>query len=312
MVTPPTCEYKCGEKFCSNPLPLWDDEQGCNEAYSACKLQVPGCFMNAGWPNCMNCFDFHEWCNTIKYYCKKKQYYGSDFGKDNCFRNYPPVDCPRHTTATTTYPCKSTPPATPTTSKPLPSPPTPTGYCKQPKNDQYGYNDQKPVGNIWLPNLNCNNVESEHRAGAIFKLYMHQDSKRCSSYKRQHAPDACEAACNQQYTQCKDTYVRGCKNVGKDDQNNEYGKGYPGPESKGKGGSTWDGPAGGGKGKKRSYFEYAANSGRTAALEARTHERWLNDGQKADKACTQQFRDCVSLNRNIKVPKDKCVTYGVW
>ena len=165
VVIPPKCEYKCGEKFCSSPLRDWSDEQGCMEAYSNCKMQVPGCFKNAGWPNCMNCFDFHEWCNTIKYYCKKKSYYGNEFGKDHCYHNYPPVECPPHTTTTTTYPCKSMPPAPPSPPQPPPCPPTPTGYCRQPNNDKYGFSEQKPVGNIHLPILNCNNLESQHRSG---------------------------------------------------------------------------------------------------------------------------------------------------
>ncbi|KAK8046670.1 hypothetical protein PG996_014734 [Apiospora saccharicola] len=345
VLVPPKCEYKCGEKFCSNPLPDWNDEQGCNEAYSYCKLQVQGCFKNAGWPHCMNCFDFHEWCNTIKYYCKKKSYYGNEFGKDHCFHNYPPVDCPPHTTTTTTYPCKTTPPAPPSPPQPPSCPPTPTGYCKQASNDNYGYSDQNPVGNIHMPILNCNNLESQHRGGDILKLYTHQDSSRCSSWKRQHAPDACEAACKEQYNECKGTYARGCKSDGKDEHNNEYGKGYPGHHSKGKGGSHWGGhhgggkhgggpgkgkngghPGGSGKGKnggggggggyggggKGDYFEYAADAGHTAALEARTHERWNQDGQKAGEACTQQYKDCVAVNRNFVFPKDKCVKYGHW
>ncbi|KAK8012574.1 hypothetical protein PG991_009949, partial [Apiospora marii] len=303
VAIPPKCEYKCGEKFCSNPLPAWSDEQGCMEAYSNCKMMVPGCFKNAGWPSCMNCFDFHEWCNTIKYYCKKKSYYGSEFGKDHCFHNYPPVDCPPHTTTTTTYPCKSTPPAPPSPPQPPPCPPTPTGYCRQPANDKYGYSEQKPVGNIHLPILNCNNLESQHRGGDILKLYTHQDSSKCSAWKRQHAPDACEAACKEQYTQCKGTYARGCKSNGKDDKNNEYGKGYPGHHDKGKGG----GYGGDGKG---TYFEYAADAGHASALEARTHERWSQDGQKADEACTQQYRECVALNRDFVFPKEKCNTYN--
>lgn len=165
QVIPPKCEYKCGEKFCSNALPDWDDEAGCMLAHSSCKLQVQGCFLNAGWPNCMDCFNFHEWCNTIKYYCKKKAYYGDEFGKEHCYKNYPPVDSPPRTTTTTVYPCKTTAPPTATTPKPLPCPTTPTGYCQQPSNDKYGYNDQKPVGNVHLPVLNCNNLQSEHQAG---------------------------------------------------------------------------------------------------------------------------------------------------
>ncbi|KAK7966598.1 WSC domain-containing protein [Apiospora aurea] len=284
LVTPPKCEYKSGEKFCSLPLRTWDDEQGCNEVHSACKLQVSGCFKNAGWPNAMDCFNFHEWCTTIKYYCKKKSYYGSEFGKDHCFKNYPPADCPPHTTTTSVYPCKSTPPATPTT------PPTAA----------------LPAGPDRLL-----------QAAQQRQLYTDQDSSKCSSWKRQHTPNACEAACKQQYLACKDTYARGCKNDGKDEQSKEYGRGYPGHQRKGKGGGKWGGGHRGGKGKgghggkgKGEYFEYAADSAHTAALEARTHERWQNDGQKAEAACTQQYRDCVAINRDLKVLKDKCVDYG--
>ncbi|KAK6834520.1 wsc domain-containing protein [Apiospora arundinis] len=315
ITIPPKCEYKCGEKFCSNPLNDWDDEKGCMDAHSSCKMQVLGCFKVAGWPNAMDCFNFHEWCNTIKYYCKKKNYYGEEFGKEHCYHNYPPVGYPPHSTTTSTYP---------------------------PSNDKYGYNEQKPYGNIHLPVLDCNNLESEHRAGDILKLYSHQDSSNCSSWKRQHCPDACEAACKQQYDSCKNTYARGCHNDGKDEHNNEYGKGYPGHRKHhgggpgkgpgkhpgkggygggkgghggGKGGGGHhggDGGYGGGKSGKGGYFEYAADAGHVAALEARTHERWKTDGNHAEEGCTQQYRECVAINRDVKLPKDKCTKYGIF
>ncbi|KAK8066488.1 glyoxal oxidase precursor [Apiospora hydei] len=318
LVTPPKCEYKCGEKFCSLPLRTWDDEQGCTEAYSACKLQVPGCFKNAGWPNAMDCFNFHEWCTTIKYYCKKKSYYGSEFGKDHCFKNYPRPTAPTRRRPASTRASRRLPQRRPRPHRCLARRPRPA-TASSPATTSTATASKS----LWA-RFGCLSSTATMSSLSTEVLYTHQDSNKCSSWKRQHTPDACEAACKQQYSACKDTYARGCKNDGKDEQNKEYGKGYPGHHRKGKGGGKWGGGhhGGGGKGKggkgkgghggkgKGEYFEYAADSAHTAALEARTHERWQNDGHKAEEACTQQYRDCVAINRDLKVPKDKCVKYG--
>ncbi|KAK6856161.1 hypothetical protein PG995_008312 [Apiospora arundinis] len=349
ITIPPKCEYKCGEKFCSNPLNDWDDEKGCMDAHSSCKMQVLGCFKVAGWPNAMDCFNFHEWCNTIKYYCKKKSYYGEEFGKEHCYHNYPPVGYPPTFHDDVHLPLQVVPPVPrpPRPSRCLAHPPPPatanspamTSTATTNKSRMETSTYQSSTATTSSPSTD---PKDKHITGDILKLYSHQDSSKCSSWKRQHCPDACEAACKQQYDSCKNTYARGCHNDGKDEHNNEYGKGYPGHRKHhgggpgkgpgkhpgkggygggkgghggGKGGGGHhggDGGYGGGKSGKGGYFEYAADAGHVAALEARTHERWKTDGNHAEEGCTQQYRECVAINRDVKLPKDKCTKYGIF
>ncbi|KAI1502236.1 WSC domain-containing protein [Biscogniauxia marginata] len=218
-VTPPTCEYKCG-KWCSNPLPEFNDNKSCSVAWSQCTIQVASCFLKAGMPNAMDCFNFGEWCGKINAYCTKSCKGGKCGGKSDCFKGAPPAGGGSPTTSTSTYPCTSTTSTaktTSTTSIPTSScpVPTPTGICTQPSNSKYGYGVDNPVGGIKLPVVTCNNLEADWRGGNVFKLYTDSDSKKCRSYSRGKRDDACADACYSQFKQCEDVYVEGCKTNGR-------------------------------------------------------------------------------------------------
>ncbi|KAK0125112.1 hypothetical protein ONS96_008978 [Cadophora gregata f. sp. sojae] len=227
----PTCEYKCG-KWCSNPIPKFTDKNSCWSAFSSCTVQVASCFLNAGFPESMNCFEFSSWCTSISSYCNG-YCPGNNCSKDNCKSKYPPSGPPLQPPAvsTTVYPCPvstakpstTSSTASPTTCVPIP---TDTNICKQPHNPGKGYSSSAPVGNIGLPCLTCNNIYSDYKAGYPFKLYTSPQSKNCPSYPRggNNGPtQACKDACDSQYRSCIDTYAQGCKN---NRRNNRRGDNY--------------------------------------------------------------------------------------
>jgi hypothetical protein len=53
----PNCEYKCGS-WCSSPLPSFTDAVSCKTAASNCAVQLASCFLNAGYPDSLNCFKY--------------------------------------------------------------------------------------------------------------------------------------------------------------------------------------------------------------------------------------------------------------
>ncbi|KAI1823578.1 WSC domain-containing protein [Xylaria intraflava] len=214
-VTPPTCEYQIG-KWCSNPIPGWNDHKGCLTAWSQCVLQSSSCFLKAGFPDSLKCFEYVEWCDKLDLYCLTDCVVsGKCGGKPSFCNGSPPKGGNPPTTSTSTYPCPTTVTTTKTTTstKPASSCPvaTPTGICTQPTNPRYGYRPGHPVGGIGLPVVTCNNIKNDWNQGNVYKLYSDKDSHNCPSYPRPRCPDACADACKTQYQQCESTYAEGCR-----------------------------------------------------------------------------------------------------
>ncbi|KAI0202726.1 WSC domain-containing protein [Astrocystis sublimbata] len=213
-VIPSTCEYKVG-RWCSNPLPDWTDKKGCLAAYASCAIQSASCFLKAGFPEALRCFEYKEWCIKQNKYC----YSGGSCNKSDWHHQSPPKGGDYPTTQTTTYPCpttvttKTTTKATTTTPAPTASCPVayPTGICQQPSNRWYGYGPGNPVGGIELPAVTCNNIKNDYYAGNVFKLYTEKDSHKCRSYTRPKCSNACSDACKAQFQQCESVYTEGCK-----------------------------------------------------------------------------------------------------
>ncbi|TVY84936.1 WSC domain-containing protein [Lachnellula suecica] len=231
VITPPapTCEYKCGN-WCSKPMPSWNDQGSCLTAQSNCALQVASCFLYAGFPESMNCFQFSSWCTSVSSYCKSSCP-GQNCFKEACISKNPPPSAPSAPVATTstsvyTCPASSTKPATtatvmPTTTSCVPVP-TCSNMCAQPHNPSKGYSSSSPVGNIPIPCLTCNNLKSDYNSGNCFKLYNDPDSSKCPSYPRSGSSGpgkGCKDACDNQYTSCMNTYAQGCKS-------NKFGDSY--------------------------------------------------------------------------------------
>ncbi|ORY63434.1 WSC domain-containing protein [Pseudomassariella vexata] len=286
VVTAPTCEYQCG-RFCSQPLPDFEDSNSCLTAWSQCAIQIATCFKYAGWPDAMDCFNFYEWCDGIKEYCK-----GNSRGsKGDCYKKLPPQypDGSRPTTSTTAFPCTSAPTSTTSTSiKPTSScpVPTPTGICIQPTSRKY----DGPVGGIKLPVLTCNNIEADYnsRSKNVFKLYTESNSKNCKSYPRDQSDNACQEACTVQFNQCSSVYAQGCRTGGKDSSGRIHGEGYKSPSSRKRG---------------RNYSEATGMEKRTGA------NRWSRGYDDASRDCQMQYDDCKRVNRGIDV-RGKCQKFG--
>ncbi|KAI1194905.1 WSC domain-containing protein [Nemania serpens] len=223
-VTPPTCEYKVG-KWCSNPIPDWHTKKGCLLSWSQCVLQSTSCFLKAGFPEALHCFEYAEWCGKLDFYCLTTCASGECAGKSTFIKKSPPKGGNPPTTHTSTYPCpttivtttttKTTKTTTTTTTTKAPTSscpvPTPTGICIQPTSKKYGYGPGHPVGGIELPIVTCNNIHHDWDAGNVFKLYTDKDSHKCPSYPRPKCPGACVDACKAQFQQCETVYSEGCK-----------------------------------------------------------------------------------------------------
>ncbi|KAI0871876.1 WSC domain-containing protein [Hypoxylon argillaceum] len=216
-VTPSNCEYSIG-KWCSNPVPNWTDKKSCLVSWSQCALQGTSCFLKAGFPDSLSCFDYTTWCAELDIYCLTTCLTG-DCSKSGFVKKYPAKGGLPPTTSTSTYPCPTTVVTTttkattttagyPTSSCPVA---TPTGICTQPSSSKYGYGPGHPVGGIPLPVVTCNNIKSDWSAGNVFKMYSDEDSSKCPSYPRPQCPSACADACETQYEQCEDVYTEGCK-----------------------------------------------------------------------------------------------------
>ncbi|KAH8658736.1 WSC domain-containing protein [Tricladium varicosporioides] len=213
----PTCEYQCGS-WCSNPLPNWSDKTSCMAAQSNCALQVTACFLNAGWPDSLKCFEFSSWCFSVQSYCNG-YCPGGSCSKSGCKSKYPPngPSQPSASVSTSVYTCppgtstaKPTSTQTPTSTSTVPVP-TNTNICKQPNNPSKGYGSTSPVGDIPLPCLTCNNLYSDYYSGNPFKLYTSKQSSSCPSYGRNNPSQGCKDACDAQYSSCVNTYAQGCR-----------------------------------------------------------------------------------------------------
>ncbi|KIM95067.1 hypothetical protein OIDMADRAFT_149202 [Oidiodendron maius Zn] len=213
----PTCEYKCGN-WCSHPLPPFNNEGDCLKAVSACSIQVASCFLEAGFPGSLECFEFSQWCESVSSYCG---YYcpGNGCSLGGCKSKWPPSggSPPPYTITTSVYTCtpttttQSTTTHKPTTTTCVPVP-TCSNICTQPNNPQKGYGTSSPVGGIPIPCLTCNNIQSDYNNGNCFKLYSNSDSSKCPSYQRSGCGQGCKDACDSQYQSCMDNYAQGCKN----------------------------------------------------------------------------------------------------
>ncbi|KAK2004859.1 WSC domain-containing protein [Colletotrichum falcatum] len=209
IVTPPVCEYGCGN-WCNKNLPEFDDADSCTKASNSCKLQVSAC-LSSGWPGSGGCMDFKAWCNDIGSYCASSCKGKGSCSKKDCFAKKAPKGYKPGTTSVSTFPCPSKPTLTPPPTTTTVVPPPPTGICKQPSSWWYGYGPGNPVGGIEIPVVTCNDVAADFKAGNQFKLYTKSDSFSCKSFGRNNVPNACQEACKEQYSQCQNTYAEGCK-----------------------------------------------------------------------------------------------------
>ncbi|KUJ21127.1 WSC-domain-containing protein [Mollisia scopiformis] len=219
----PTCEYSCGN-WCSTPIPTWTDSNSCFSAVSSCNVQLASCFLHAGFPASLNCFEFSSWCTSISQYCEK-YCPGGNCNKPSCTSKLPPsgpsAPSPVYSTSVYTCPAASTSSAKPTTtSKAAASTtscvpiPTNSNICTQPSNPGKGYTSSSPVGNIPLPCLTCNNIQSDYNSGNCFKLYTYANSAQCPSYPRSGSSGpskGCKDACDSQYNSCMNVYAQGCQ-----------------------------------------------------------------------------------------------------
>ncbi|KAL2019677.1 hypothetical protein VTK56DRAFT_9296 [Thermocarpiscus australiensis] len=307
-VVPPSCEWKCG-KWCSSPLPDWDDVKGCKSAWSSCTLQVASCFKHAGWPDVLDCFDFGEWCADVAKYCDSKPRGGcnkSDFwGKKppkgpsppktttvvittTCAPTSKPATATTTTKTRTTSTSTKTKPTSTSTSTKCPIP-TPTNICIQPSNPHYGYGPGEPAGGIAMPVVTCNDLAADWPQWP-FKRYSETDSRDCARYPRGGCAGGCADACREQYDACVAVYAEGCKG----------GRGR-----KPRGGDDDEDSSSSG-----SYFAFAA---RRSAVEKRTdyQNRWHDSYDGALGKCKAQYADCLRVNAGNN-GAGKCPRYGDW
>jgi hypothetical protein len=273
-VVPPTCEYKCG-KWCSSPLPDWDDVKTCKAAWSHCAVQVASCFKHAGWPEVLNCFDFGEWCADVNKYCDSKPRGGCR--KGDFWGKKPPKgghNPPKTVTVTTTCAPTATvtKPTTPTSTSTRCPIPTPTNICIQPSNLLLGYRPGKPVGGIEMPVVTCNDL-GEDWPHYPFKQYTDVDTRKCRKYQRNKCPSACADACKEQYEDCVDVYAEGCRRK---------------PN----------------KPRDANYFDFHSS------VEKRTFG-WFDNYSGAILKCKAQYSDCLRTNRHV-TGAGKCPRYGGW
>lgn len=210
----PTCEYECAD-WCSSPLPPFQNEDACLTAVSSCLIQEASCFLHAGYPGSIDCFNYSKWCHSISSYCDNKCP-GKFCSLEDCKSQLPPFKGPPplHTVRISRNPL-----TLPADSKPTPiiaSVPVPTcsNLCIQPDNPSRGYTTSSPVGQIPLPCLTCNNIKNDFNAGHPFKLYTNSSSAECPAYSSAGADGpvkGCKDACDAQYQACINTYAMGCK-----------------------------------------------------------------------------------------------------
>lgn len=234
--TPPaTCEYKVG-KWCSKPLPDYTDKNACLVAVSNCLVQTVSCWLQAGFPDSLQCLQYKSWCLNVNSYCGSSCP-GSKCSHSGCKSKYPPVSPPSSNPTPVVQssigPCAATSAPTTTrtttTSSSVVPIPTPACMCEQPHNPSKGYTRDDALGDIDLPCLTCNNDYSDYKSGNFFKVYNNQNSRNCPSYTKNSIPQACKKACDNQYTGCVNTFAEDCKNKGHkrgDTPRGSYGKKY--------------------------------------------------------------------------------------
>ncbi|KUJ08648.1 WSC-domain-containing protein [Mollisia scopiformis] len=212
----PKYEYNCGE-WCSTPIPPFTNPELCTSAVGACTVQVASCFLNAGFPASLRCFEFGAWCDKISTYCSSFCP-GNSCSALSCKSKYPPqgYQSPTPTISTSVFTCSPTSKTTSTSSTTSCVPvPTTGNVCKQPNSPTKGYTSSSPVGNIPLPVLTCNNLYSDY-VQHPFKLYTSSDTTQCKSYipgssGSSSVCQGCKDACDSQYSSCTTTYAQSCK-----------------------------------------------------------------------------------------------------
>ncbi|UNI14137.1 hypothetical protein JDV02_000802 [Purpureocillium takamizusanense] len=307
---PPKCEWQIGN-WCAPPLPDWHNKLECLVAAKTCELQGVSCFAKAGFPAVIDCFKFTKWCIAIKAHCLTDCLVHKGCSKPDCWDKNKPGPGHPPSTSTTVYPCPPSTTLKPTTTKPpvtTSCAPEPTNICTQPTNDKWGYGPGKPVGGIPLPAVCCNDIEDDFKRNP-FKLYNDPDSKKCPSFPWPSRPNVCQDACEEQYEDCRDAYVKGCKTLGR----------------------------------KRSIGLSAREAETTSAQDVEFERRWLlswgsgdqascsstgdlwswggkgsdspscwgKGGNTPDKAllrCKAQYQDCLVVNKKVD-PGDKCRTW---
>ncbi|MCJ1291391.1 hypothetical protein MMC34_002934 [Xylographa carneopallida] len=213
----PTCEYGCGS-WCSKPLPWWNDQPGCQSAAAKCALQVADCLASAGWPSALQCFEFASWCQKIQSY-GSSVCAGGACSKSDCLSKNPPQGGPTTTTGICTPTSTTSHAASMTTSV---CPPTATNVCVLPSGSaSSGYYKGQCVGGIEPPYVTCNNIQSDFYQNP-FKCYTSKESSDCPSYSRGQVSNACQDACNHQYSNCKNVYANSCQGKAQTNSQDSY------------------------------------------------------------------------------------------
>jgi hypothetical protein len=209
-----TCEYECAD-WCSSPLPPFSNKVECLTAVSSCLIQEASCFLHAGYPGSIDCFNYSKWCKSISSYCDDKCP-GKFCSLEDCKSQLPPFKGlpPLHTVRTTHTPYTFLAEAKATPVVATVPVPTCSNICMPPNNPSRGYSASSPVGEIALPCLTCNNMETDFNSGHHFKLYTNSSSADCPAYSSSGTDGpikGCKDACDAQYKACLDNYAVGCK-----------------------------------------------------------------------------------------------------
>jgi hypothetical protein len=308
----PSCEFSCGN-WCGPSLPEWRDKAGCLLAAKTCALQLASCFATAGWPGARNCFDFANWCGSVKEYCGANECRGSNnCNKQGCFNKYRPANMRPPTTTTTVVPCPTTLTSAVQSTTTTVCPPEPTNICTQPTNDRYGYGPDKPVGGIALPVVSCNDAKVDFPSKP-FKYYSNPKSSNCPSFKWSQRPNVCQDACKQQFDDCQDTYTTGCRSSGGGNRwrkREAEAEAEPGTSVIDIQARTWGwiwnwfGNSNGGD-NTCSNGDSQREWGKSGCDRLDCWGKGGNNADNADKRCRAQYKDCLNVNKRID-PGNSC------
>ncbi|PWI74848.1 putative glyoxal oxidase precursor [Purpureocillium lilacinum] len=309
--SPPKCEWQIGD-WCAPPLPDWDNKLECLVAAKTCELQGVSCFAKAGFPHVIDCFKFTKWCIAVKAHCVTDCVLQKGCGKRECWDKNKPGPGTPPSTSTSVYPCPPSTTLKPTTTTKPPvttsCAPEPTNICTQPTNDKWGYGPGKPVGGIPLPAVCCNDIKDDFNKNP-FKLYNDPDSKKCPSFPWPSRPNVCQDACKEQYEDCRNTYVTGCKTLGR-----KRSIGLSAREAEATSAQdveferrwllSWS------SGDQASCSS-TGNAGSWGGKGSDSPSCWGKGGNTPDKAlqrCKAQYDDCMVVNKKVD-PGDKCRTW---
>lgn len=306
MTSTPKCEHSCGN-WCAPALPDWDNQSDCVDAAKACALQVASCFKTAGWPAAIQCFEFSKWCVDIKDYCSSSCR-GSKCGKTDCWNKNKPSGTLGSTT-TTVFPCPTTSTMKTTTAKPTTTvcPPAPTNICTQPTNSKYGYSPEEPVAGIELPVVSCNDIKDDWSKNP-FKLYTSSNSRNCPSFSWNHRPNVCQDACEEQYEDCKETYVNSCGNLSWKNNHHRRAAGETVEQFERR---TWNSHKGGKDDNDYSSCAVSDTSRewcKSGSDAVKCWGRGANNANSASNRCKAQYKDCLAVNKKVN-PGNQCKSW---